>query len=159
MIRFLTVSPLLVLGWSLSQPLSAADNVQFRGTLIEPPPCTINDVDIDFGDRVGVNKVDGVNYMKTIDYLITCEPGAIGLDMTLTLSGEQTGYDDATIQTNVADLGIRVLHNGQPFTLDKPIDVDPKNPPTLEAVPVKTPGATLQEGAFVASATLRAQYQ
>ncbi|ATM76050.1 MULTISPECIES: fimbrial protein [Serratia] len=159
MIRFLTVSLLLVLGSSFSQPVSAADNLLFRGTLIEPPSCTINDVEIDFGDRVGVNKVDGVNYVKTIDYLIRCEPDAMGLDMTLTLSGQQTGYDDAAIQTNVADLGIRILHNGQPFTLDTPIDVDPNNPPKLEAVPVKTPGATLQEDAFVASATLRAQYQ
>lgn len=157
--RFLTVNLLLVLGLLFSLPLSAVDNVLFRGTLIEPPACTINDVDIDFGDRVGVKKVDGVNYLKTIDYLISCEPGAMGLDMTLTLSGQKTSYDDAAIQTNVADLGIRVLHNGQPFTLDTPIDVDPNNPPTLEAVPVKTPGATLSERAFVATATLQAQYQ
>ncbi|WP_232734438.1 hypothetical protein [Serratia sp. TKO39] len=42
-------------------------DMQFRGTLIAPPPCTLNDdgiIDVDFGDRVGINKVDGVNSDK-----------------------------------------------------------------------------------------------
>lgn len=156
--RFLTLNLLLV----CSHSLYAADNLLFRGTLIEPPACKINDggvVDVNFGERVGVKKVDGVNYLQAMGYRITCEPGVTGLDMTLTLSGRKTGYDDAALQTNLADLGIRVLQNGQPFTLDKPIGIDPRNPPKLEAVPVKTPGATLTEGPFVATATLQAQYQ
>lgn len=158
MMRSVTLGLLL----AVSSPLFAADNMLFRGTLIESPPCTINDggmVDVDFGERVGVNKVDGVNYLKTMDYRITCEPGATGLDMALTLSGVQTGYDAAAVQTDLPDLGIRVLQNGKPFTINTPLSVDPKSPPTLEAVPVKTPGATLTEGAFVATATLKAEYQ
>jgi len=158
MTRYLTLSLLLVCG----HPLYAADNMLFRGTLIEPLPCTINDggmVDVDFGERVGVNKVDGVNYLKAMDYRITCEPGVSGLDMTLTLSGVHTGYDPAAVQTDLVDLGIRVLQNGKPFTLNMPLSIDPKNPPVLEAVPVKTPGATLKEGAFLATATLKAEFQ
>ncbi|CAI1543311.1 TPA: fimbrial protein [Serratia fonticola] len=158
----LPVKALLVLGALFSSPLLAADNLLFRGTLIEPPPCKINDgatVDVDFGERVGVNKVDGVNYLQALNYRISCEPGASGLDMTLTLRGQQTGYDTAAVRTNLADLGIRVLQNGKPFTLNQPIGIDPKNPPRLEAVPVKNPGATLKEGAFVATATLQANYQ
>lgn len=153
---------LLVLVGANSFPLLAADNLQLRGTLIEPPPCKINDgnsVDVDFGERVGVKKVDGVNYLTPMSYKITCETGATGLDMTLTLSGQPTGYDDAAVKTNLTDLGIRVLQNGKPFTLNQPINVDPKSPPLLEAVPVKTPGSTLQEGAFSATATLQANYQ
>ncbi|MBU9828526.1 fimbrial protein [Rahnella sp. FC061912-K] len=154
----------LMLGLLLacSHSLCAAENMLFRGTLIEPPPCTINDsgiVDVDFGERVGINKVDGVNYLKAMDYRITCEPGVSGLDMTLTLSGLQTGYDNAAVQTDLADLGIRVLQNGKPFTLNTPLGIDPKNPPALEAVPVKTPGATLKAEAFAATATLKAEYQ
>lgn len=158
MTRFLTLSLLL----AVTPPLFAADNMLFRGTLIEPPPCTINDggmVDVDFGERVGINKVNGVNYLKLMDYRITCESGATGLDMTLTLSGTETGYDPAAVQTDMADLGIKVLQNGTPFTLNTPLSIDPQNPPVLEAVPVKTPGATLTEGAFVATATLKAEYQ
>lgn len=44
---------------ALSAPGMAADNMKFSGTLIEPPPCTINNdgqVDVDFGNRVGVKK-------------------------------------------------------------------------------------------------------
>ncbi|OAT33508.1 MrfF family protein [Buttiauxella ferragutiae ATCC 51602] len=158
MTRFLTLGLLL----AVTPPLFAADNMLFHGTLIEPPPCTINDdgmVDVDFGERVGINKVNGVNYRKPVDYRITCESGATGLDMTLTLSGTHTGYDDAAVQTDMADLGIQVLQNGTPFTLNTPLSIDPQNPPVLEAVPVKTPGATLPEGAFVATATLKAEYQ
>lgn len=158
MTRFLTLSLLL----AVTPPLFAAENMLFRGTLIEPPPCTIKDggmVDVDFGERVGINKVNGVNYLKLVDYRITCESGATGLDMTLTLSGTETGYDDAAVQTDKADLGIRVLQNGAHFTLNTPLSIDPQNPPVLEAVPVKTPGATLTEGAFVATATLKAEYQ
>lgn len=158
MTRFLTLSLLL----AVTPPLFAADNMLFRGILIEPPPCTINDggmVDVDFGERVGINKVNGVNYLKPVDYRITCESGATGLEMTLTLSGTETGYDKAAVQTDMADLGIKVLQNGAPFTLNTPLSIDPQNPPVLEAVPVKTPGATLTEGAFVATATLKAEYQ
>ncbi|MBK4727653.1 fimbrial protein [Pantoea agglomerans] len=156
--RFLLWSLLLI----LNRPLYAIDNMLFSGTLIEPPPCKINEdgmVDVDFGDRVGVNKVDGVNYLQTLNYSITCEKGGNGLDLTLTLGGKQTTYDNAAIQTDVTDLGIRVLQNGQPFILDKPVVIDPKAPPKLQAVPVKTPGASLKEGAFIATATLKAEYQ
>lgn len=156
--RFILWSLLLV----LSHPLHAVDNMLFRGTLIEPPPCKINEggmVDVDFGDKVGVNKVDGVNYLKALDYRVTCEEGASGMDVVLTLSGQPTFYDGAAIQTDMADLGIRILQNGQPFTLDTPVVIDPKAPPMLQAVPVKAPGASLKEGAFTATATLKAEYQ
>lgn len=156
--RFLLYSLLLI----LSRPLYAADNMLFSGTLIQPPPCKINEggmIDVDFGERVGVNKVDGVNYLQTLNYNITCEKGANGLDLTLTLSGEKTIYDSAAIQTDVTDLGIRVLQNGDPFILGRPVIIDSKAPPTLQAVPVKTPGASLKKGAFKATATLKAEYQ
>lgn len=146
----------------LSRPLYAADNMRFSGVLIEPPSCKINEgevVEVDFEERVGVTKVDGVHYMKKLDYLITCEKWASGLDLTLTLSGKKTLYDDAAIQTNVDDLGIRILKNGEPFNINSSIVVDPKSPPTLQAVPVKTPGASLKKGPFMATATLKVEYQ
>lgn len=153
---------LLLSGGYFSPALLAADNLLFHGILIEAPVCIISDnetVDVNFGDKIGVNKVDGVNYRTTIDYLITCDHGASGYDMTLTLSGNKTTYDDAAIQTDHANLAIKVLQNGKPFTLGKPVPIDPKNPPKLEAVPVKTPDSTLIGGAFLATATLAANYQ
>lgn len=159
--RYFSLSQVMLMGALFCPPLFAAKNLLFQGTLISPPPCKINGgnlIDINFGERVGINKVNGVNYLKIIDYQITCEPGVSGFDMTLTLRGPKTQYDDAAIQSTLANLAIKVSQNGRPFVLDKPIAVDPKNPPTLAAVPVKTPGATLKAGVFVAMAVLLAQY-
>lgn len=147
---------------ALSGQATAADNMRFSGTLIEPPPCTINDggkVDVDFGDRVGVSKVDGVNYQQPVNYKITCTPGAGAWNMTLTLVGTPADYDEAAVASNMDDLAVRLLQNGKRFTLNQPIPIKRSAPPTLEAVPVKRPGATLQEGAFEATATLLAVYQ
>ncbi|MEJ5063049.1 fimbrial protein [Erwinia sp. MYb375] len=156
--RFLLYSLLLI----LSRPLYAADNMLFSGTLIGPPPCKINGgdkVDVNFGDQLGVHKVDGVNYLKTLSYSITCEKGVTGMDVMFTLSVKKTTYNNAAIQTNMADLGIQVLQNDKPFVLDIPLVIDPKVPPTLKAVPVKKPGANLKVGVFSATATLKAEYQ
>lgn len=144
-------------------PLMAEENMRLHGSLIEPPSCSISDgetIDIDFGDRLGVNKIDGVNYMMPVNYTITCEADAGARDMSLTVNGTVTSFDKAAVQTNKEQLGIRLLLSGKPFTLDAPISVDPKRLPVLEAVPVQQPGGkALSEGAFEATATLQADYQ
>ncbi|MDI3197828.1 fimbrial protein [Serratia ureilytica] len=140
----------------------AADNMRFSGTLIEPPTCSINDgnrVDVDFGDRVGVKKVDGKNYLQPVNYQITCEPGAGSWAMTLEVVGSAADFDRAAIESNVDNLAIRLLQDGKPFALNKPIAIQRNAPPQLEAVPVKRPGSELSEGAFEATATLQAVYQ
>ncbi|BEN43294.1 fimbrial protein [Serratia marcescens] len=147
---------------AVSGPATAADNMRFSGVLIEPPPCTINDggkVDVDFGNRVGVSKVDGVNYQQPVNYRISCTPGAGAWNMTLTVVGTPADYDEAAIKSDMDDLAVRLLQNGKRFPLNKPIPIKLNAAPTLEAVPVKRPGATLQEGAFEATATLLAVYQ
>jgi type 1 fimbria pilin len=146
----------------LAGQVQAEENMQFHGTLIEPPPCTINDggeVEVDFGNRVGVTKVDGNNYLQPVNYQISCQPGAGSWKMTLTVIGTATTYDAAALESNATDLGIRLLQNGKPFTLNKPLAVTLGSPPRLEAVPVKRAGASLTEGLFEATATLLAVYQ
>lgn len=158
---------LFLAGVGASTLTQAADNMSFHGTLIAPPPCTISNglndgskIDVDFGERIGINKVDGINYRRTVDYRIRCEEGAGKWDMTLIITGTATGFDEAAVQTQQkADLGIRLYQNGQPFILNQALPVDPNNLPVLEAVPVKAPGNTLTEGAFEATATLQAVYQ
>ena len=146
--------------------LSAADwetdNVRLRGTLIESPPCTINQggkVDVNFGTRVGVKRVDGVNYKQVMNYQITCVPSSNASDMTLEIMGSPADYDAAAVTSNVNDLAIQIQQNGVPFELNKPIPISQTSPPTLYAVPVKRVGAVLREGPFEATATLRAVYQ
>lgn len=153
---------LLVVDAGLNLHLAAAENVMFRGTLIEPPPCSISDderIDVDFGQRVGINKIDGANFKQLVNYRISCEAGINTWEMSLTLGGLPTTYDDAAVQTDKDGLGIRLLLDGKPFTLNEPVNVDPKAQPILEAVPVQRPGSTLTEGAFEATATLQADYQ
>lgn len=155
---------LLAVTLGLSSPLLAEGDADmtFRGTLIEPPPCTINDgnqIDVDFGDRVGINKVDGESYRMPVNYQIKCEQTNNGWVMSLSLNGAAAGFDGEALQTDKSDLGIRVYRNDVPFTPNSVVDIDPTNPPVLEAVPVKQAGATLTEGTFEALATLQADYQ
>lgn len=134
-----------------------------RGTLIEPPPCTINDgnrIDVNFGERVGINKVDGVNYRQVLNYQLSCQNiGNGNWALTLSLSGVPAGFDNQALQTNKESFGIRLYQNDKPFTPGSSLNIDLTNPPRLEAVPVKREGAALTEGAFEAWATLRADYQ
>ncbi|EPZ8126182.1 fimbrial protein [Yersinia enterocolitica] len=160
--RFLAVATFLTMPILACGAASAVPNLTFGGTLIEPPLCEVNSgelIDVDFGERLGIHKVDGIQYLQKVNYSITCAPGAKDWAMELMLSGEPTPYDVAAIQTNNPDLGIRVLLNGETFILGKPVAVNPADLPVLEVVPVKTPGSTLVEGAFEATATLQAVYQ
>ncbi|MEG5552311.1 fimbrial protein [Enterobacter wuhouensis] len=135
-------------------------DMTFHGTLIAAPPCVINDdqqVDVDFGDRIGISKVDGMNYRMPVNYQITCEGG--GFALSLSLSGAATAFDTHALQSDQPDLGIRVYQNDKPFTPNSTLSIDMATPPRLEAVPVKRDGATLKEGTFEALATLQANYE
>ena len=141
-------------------PLRADENMSFTGALIEPPPCMVNngnDIDVPF-DRIGINTVDGINHRRQVDYVLDCTAGP-AWSMMLTLIGPPAVFGQATLQTNITNLGIKLYQNGKPFDLSTPIAIDPKNPPQLEAVPVKKPGSELTEGAFEVTATLLADYQ
>ncbi|MGQ1888419.1 fimbrial protein [Serratia marcescens] len=164
----LTMNTLLLVcclagGGATAQAKDGEADMTFHGTLIEPPPCSINDsnrIDVDFGSRVGIKKIDGVNYRQQVNYQITCGTGSSGnWALTLSLSGAAAGFDKDALMTDKADLGIRVYQNGTPFTPNSTLKIDQANLPLLEAVPVKKAGAVLIEGAFEAWATLRADYQ
>ncbi|EOY5052101.1 fimbrial protein [Serratia marcescens] len=134
--------------------------INLRGGLIAPPPCVINDggkIDVDFGEGIGINKLDGRNYRQEITYRITCEPSIHSWTMTLTLKGSAS-FDNATLQTSNVNLGIRLYQNNTPFIINKTINIDPTAPPILAALPIGRPGVILSEGEFIATATLQADY-
>lgn len=150
----------------LGGPTQAKDgeaSMVFYGTLLTPPPCTINDgnqVEVDFGDRVGINKVDGVNYRQPLNYQITCDKAVGGTwVLMLSLSGGSAAFDNNALLTNKSGLGIRMYQDGKSFIPNSAVKINLASPPRLEVVPVKRAGATLTEGAFEAWATLRADYQ
>lgn len=146
----------------LPSVLAAGGDVAFRGTLLEPPPCTINsgnNITVDFGVKVGIKKVDGINYMQNINYGLVCEPNTHSWVLKLKLTGNSTSFDNAAVQTNISGLGIKIQRNGQPFTLGSELITTPASKPQLTAVPVQQPGVLLAEGPFEAAVTLQADYQ
>ncbi|WP_411749728.1 fimbrial protein [Serratia marcescens] len=160
------INTLFLLGSvTFSQSSLAAGDVDmvFRGTLITPPQCTINDgnrIDVDFGDRLGINKVDGVNYRQPVNYQVSCDNNnSTGFSLMLSLSGTPTDFDADALQTSKAGLGVRMYQNNKPFTPNTELVITQNNPPALEVVPVKKMGAVLDKGSFEAWATLKAEYQ
>lgn len=161
MTNFARGTLLLLSGVLCCGSILAAD-MNFHGTLVEPPPCTISNdqvIEVPFGDNIGVNTVDGVAHKQTVDYRITCDLNAStnGLALTL-LTASPATFDEAAVQTNQSGLGIRMLWDGEPAKFGQAVPVDPNDTPVLEAVPVKAPDIALTEGRFEAYVTLQAVY-
>lgn len=138
----------------------AGIGVSFHGRL-KKAPCHINDdklIEIHF-KKVGINKIDGINYMQNIDYTIKCE-GTDSIDkLMLSVNGNASAFDTAALQTDVSDLGIKIYQDGKALQINEPIAIDPEHHPALTAVPVQKPGAVLSARDFRVTATLLAEYQ
>lgn len=152
-----------VLGAALFCSALLAADMTFKGTLIDPPPCTINGnlpVTVDFGNNIGVNRVDGVNYIQPVEYHLMCDLTSPheGLSMVMTTT-DPASFDASAIQSSTTGLAIRVLVDGVPVTFGDVIAVDSASPPVMQAVPVKADGVIPAEGAFTATATLQVVYQ
>lgn len=161
MLNFLLLACAWLAGTNMVQAKEGEAGMTLHGTLIEAPACSINDgnrVDVNFGERLGINKVDGVNYRQKLNYQITCEPNTNGWFLILSLSGNVATFDRDALQTDRADLAVRIYQGDKPLTPNTALAIDLAHPPLLEAVPVKRAGATLSEGTFEAWATLRAEY-
>lgn len=108
-------------------------------------------VDVDFGDSMGVDSVDGVSNRVPLNYIIICTGSSVDPDtMALTLTCTMTTFDKYALQTSVGDLGVHVYH-GSGSTLMAPdvaVAITVNSPPALEAVLVKKSGITLDDGAF-----------
>lgn len=147
-----------------SSSVQAAENMSFRGTLLEYPPCEINGgqpVEIDFGE-VGINKIDGENYARTFTLTYDCQ--GTSTDKILRYLGSTTAFDTAAVQSNIADFGIRLAHRTPegaviPLTVGSTLRLaSDVGSSTFVVTPVKKAGAELQEGAFNAGATLQLNY-
>lgn len=160
----ITYSLALVTALLSSISPQAAENMSFRGTLLEHPPCEINGgqpVEIDFGE-VGVNKIDGENYAQTFTLTYDCE--GTSTDKVLRYLGNATAFDAAAVQSNIPDFGIRLAHQSNAggasaFEVGSTLPIASYvGSSTFVATPVKKAGAELQEGAFTAGATLQLEY-
>ncbi|MGF6191338.1 fimbrial protein [Serratia sp. 2723] len=130
---------------------------------VSVPPCTINGgqaVEIDFG-KIGVSKVDGENYQQPFELIYEC--AGASTDMLLRYLGVVTTFDNAAVQSNIPQLGIRLQQQKSgtmtPFDVGSTLAI-PSSQKSSQfiAMPVKKAGVTLQEGIFTAGATLQLEY-
>lgn len=111
--------------------------------------CTVNSGEnpqVNFGDSLGINRIDGNNYEQSVPFTVDCSNSLAPL--TLTLSGTQTDFDEAAVATTTDGLGIELRMNGEPLPLFKPVNISYEDPPQLTAVPVAESSKKLSEGAF-----------
>ncbi|MGQ6230874.1 fimbrial protein [Serratia sp. IR-2025] len=154
---------LLVVSGMQGASAAGGNNLNFSGTLVDMPPCNINDgqpLDIEFGE-MGINKVDGTNYAQTFTIIYDCE--GTSKDKVLRYLGNVTAFDKAAVQSNIADFGIQLRHSRNesvtPFEVGQTIPIASyTSSSTFIATPVKKAGVELREGAFTAGATLQLEY-
>lgn len=169
---FLFIMLIGQLGFATSLAFAEGE-MTFKGTLIEPPPCKVDDsqpIEVNFGDQLGVNTIDGVAHAKPLIYQLNCQDtSSKRWKLILSLDGEASPFNEnafktnslTTNKTNENNLGILIYQeNGTAFKPNSQLEItDAQNPPKLMAVPVKRPGSALIEGGFETLVTLLAQYQ
>lgn len=124
-------------------------------------PCVVNGenpIDVDFGHELLTNKVDGNNYQKTVEYSLDCTD-ATKPELKMMISGAGAGFDNTVLQASQPGLGVKLLNDGQPMSLNQWVNFTAGSPPLLQAVPVKEPGGKLTAGDFTAAATMTVDYQ
>jgi len=142
------------------------ENLELKGTLITPPPCTLNGdntLEVHFGDRLGIKKVASGIYRQPVNPGLSCEPGVSSWQLTLSWSGTPADFDGADNATVVsaqqAALGVKLYADGQPLALNEKLAISASAMPELEAVLVQAPDTELEDGPFTARGTFRAEYQ
>lgn len=140
----------------------SADNMTFHGTLVYPP-CKVNDgatIEVPFGNDLGVNKINGINYLKRVDYKVTCDIGYFLNNLAIELeTTSPAAFDNSSINTTSPGLALKIFVNGRAANFSVPIPIeDTDTLPLIQVVPVKDPAVNLVEGAFEATMTLRTDY-
>lgn len=125
------------------------------------PPCVINSnniIEVNFGNDVLTNRVDG-NYRKMpVKYSVQCSNGASNA-VKMLIDGNGASFATQVLRTNKTDVGIEILNNSKRLPINSWLNFTYPNLPKLEAVIVKRPGSTLVGGPFSASATMKVEYQ
>lgn len=113
---------------------------------------------MDFGSELLTTKIDGNNYIRTVDYSLECKDNTRNA-MKMMVQGNATTFDASALQSNMADLGVSLRANGAALTINDWMNFTYPDKPVLQAVPVMRAGSTLSGGDFMAAATLMVSYQ
>lgn len=139
----------------------AETEVNFMGTLQEAPLCTLNNgqpIEVDFGDGVMINRIDGIEYKKAIDLKIDCSQ-AVSQAHKLRIRGTAANFGTGLLAGNQTGFAFAFSHNDTALPLDEWIKFTAPQVPSLSVVPVKQAGANLTGGAFRTLASLVVEYQ
>ncbi|CAM4155500.1 fimbrial protein [Serratia silvae] len=150
----LTALPMLALA-------AGSGSITIKVTVLAPLPCVINDdrpIEVWFGDDLLTSKIDGSNYLKSVDYSLDCKANTKNA-MKLKVEGNATNFERSALKTNMPDLGIALKADGSALTINNWVNFNYPDKPVLQAVPVKRPGTTLSGGDFTSTATLMVGYQ
>ncbi|MEG9795526.1 fimbrial protein [Serratia marcescens] len=136
--------------------------VDITGTVISSSLCTVNGeraIEVNFGSEVMVEKVNGSNYLKPINYTLDCS-GATKNSLRLKIQGAPASFNSGVLATaERSNLGILLWYNNSPTEINSWINFQYPTLPVLMVAPVKQQGTDLTTGTFSASATLLVEYQ
>lgn len=136
--------------------------VTFHGTLIEAPPCVVNDgnpVVVDFGSEVMTTRIDGTEYRKRIDFTLDCSASAPGMQQLRISGGPVTDFDPQALAGGQIGFGVALYDRSQRYAPGTWLPLADPGIPELYAVPVKEDGVKLNGGAFSIMASLVVAYQ
>lgn len=139
------------------------DSYKFKltGKLVTSSRCTVNNdqpITVDFGN-VGVTKVASGQYIKDIQYTLVCKGATDASTVTMALEATAAGWDPKAMSTDVSDLGVYILKDGQPMSLNSPVAIASGNTPMLQAQLTQKTNSTLPEKKFTSSGTLVVEYK
>lgn len=145
----------------VSNVSAAVSNVTVKVTVIAKPVCVVNGnkaIQVDFGNAVQTDRVNGSNYTKEISYDVSCEKSTTNA-VKMKIDGLTTDFDTQALKLNKPNLGIALYNGNTRISFNTWFNFTWPNKPVLKAVPVRRPNAPLQAGAFDGSATMTVEYQ
>ncbi|HGM5336611.1 TPA: fimbrial protein [Serratia marcescens] len=158
--RELQVMILLLLSAITSWDCLANSRITISGVVMAKPACVINNnnpINVDF-EEISKTKIDGLNYIRDIDYTIDCGniPNSV---MKMQIRGDSAAFDKGILPTSITNLGIRFYASGRQLDVNNWFGfLYPQNP-RLQAVPVKNlQGELKSSGNFTAGAMLIVEY-
>lgn len=143
------------------QVVNGGFTMNFSGRIFRPA-CQFNQgqpIDVDF-EKVGIKKVDGIRYAKTVAIKMKCIGGE-GKQLKLQLQGIPYGNQPGVLKTDTHNLGIslRDAVSGQPIVLNVFFKATGNTEFSFIAVPMRNDSnQPLTTGYFSATATLVSSY-
>ncbi|ELV2797979.1 fimbrial protein [Enterobacter ludwigii] len=152
---------LVLLAWQVSHQALADVNINFSGTLVNAPNCTINGnntVDVDFGDNIITRQVDGQNFRQPIVYDLNCSSIAVN-GMKVSVRGNPATFGSGLIDAGKTGLAIQLWEGTNKISNGVAVSFTWPAKPELYATPVAQDNTTLTAGHFSSTASLVLSYE